>query len=57
MKLTPLEGELQKLFLACRRSDASLTMATRSATVDKEVKWLLNPRKRFICFNSIPQSL
>jgi hypothetical protein len=39
MKLTPLEGELQKFFVACGRSDITPTMATRRANVDMTVKW------------------
>jgi hypothetical protein len=37
MKLAPL-GELQKYFVACRRSDVTPTIAARSATVDMEGK-------------------
>jgi hypothetical protein len=45
MKRTPLEGELKKKFVAYERSDVTPTMAIRSATVNMEVKWRLNPRK------------
>jgi hypothetical protein len=45
MKLTALEGELQKNFGRCSRSDGTPTMATRSETVDMAVKWRVNPRK------------
>jgi hypothetical protein len=38
MKLTPLEGELQKYFVVCGRSGVTPTMATVSATVDTVVK-------------------
>lgn len=36
IKLTPLEGGLQKLFAAHRRCDVATTMATRSTTVDMQ---------------------
>jgi hypothetical protein len=45
IELTPLERELQTFFVACKRSDATLMIATRRATVDMTVKWRLNPRK------------
>jgi hypothetical protein len=44
MKITSLK-ELQKIVVACGRSDVTPTMATRCATVDMAVKWRLNPRK------------
>jgi hypothetical protein len=43
MKLAPLEGELQNIFVACGRSDVTPMMATRSAIVDMTVNWRLNP--------------
>jgi hypothetical protein len=39
MKLTSLEGELQKLFIARGRSNVTPTMVTRSVTIDIAVKW------------------
>jgi hypothetical protein len=46
MKLTHLEGGLQKNVAACGRSDVTPAMVIRSATFDMAVKWHLNPRKR-----------
>jgi hypothetical protein len=46
MKHTSLEGELQKLFVACGRSDVTPSMTTTNATVDMAVKWRPNPTKR-----------
>jgi hypothetical protein len=57
MKLASLEGELQKVFVMCRRSDITPTVATRRTTFDMAVKWLLNLRKHFVCSSSISQSL
>jgi hypothetical protein len=54
---TPLEAEIQKCFVACWRSDVTPTVATRSTTVVIAVKWLLNPRKCFVCLGFIPQNL
>jgi hypothetical protein len=34
MKLIPLEGEIQTIFVACRRNDVTLTMVTVSATIN-----------------------
>jgi hypothetical protein len=47
MKHTPLEGKLQSHFVACGRSDVIPSMTTRSAVVDRAVKWRLSPRKRY----------
>jgi hypothetical protein len=33
-----MEGDFKKYFVACRRSDVTLTIATRSVTVDMAVK-------------------
>jgi hypothetical protein len=46
MKLTPLEGALQKRFVASGRRDVTPTMATRSVTVDIALKWRLTLTKR-----------
>jgi hypothetical protein len=45
MKLAPLEGELQRCFVACR-SEVIPTMPTRSTTIDMAVKWQLNLRRQ-----------
>jgi hypothetical protein len=49
--------ENQKCSVAHGRSDVTPTMATRSETVDMDVKWWLKPRKCFVCSSSIPQNL
>jgi hypothetical protein len=49
MKLTPLEGELESIFVAGGRSNVNPTITTRSATVYMEAKWRLIPRKLFVC--------
>lgn len=38
MKLALLEREFKNLFVACRNSDTTPTMATRSATVNTAVE-------------------
>jgi regulator of protease activity HflC (stomatin/prohibitin superfamily) len=35
-----------KMFIACGRSDVTPTMTARTITIDMEVKWQFNPRKR-----------
>jgi hypothetical protein len=44
-----LEREFKKKIIACKRSDITPKMATRSATVKKAAKWRLAPRKPFMC--------
>lgn len=56
MKLKPLEGDLKKI-VACGTSDVTPAVATRSTTVDMEVKWQLNLRKRFLCWSYILHTL
>jgi hypothetical protein len=43
MKLTPLEGEVRRAFVACEKSAVTRRKATTSATVFTPVKWRHNP--------------
>jgi hypothetical protein len=38
MKFTSLEREIPNIFIACRRSDVTPTVATTNATVDVALK-------------------
>lgn len=39
IKLTSLEGELQRMFVVCKKSDITVTLNT----VAMALKWRLNP--------------
>jgi hypothetical protein len=52
MKLVPLEGELQTLFVGCGRSNVTPTMATRSATIDMAANG--DSTQESILFTAVP---